>query len=315
MANKMIPAINENELDLEPPVSPRKQWIKEHLTLIYVGAAAILIIAIFFGIRWYNNANHPITKFMAASAKNFNSSFTFELEASENGKTVMTYSGSYEADPGKQNLKAVYNADYGDYTYTGCVYSEDGLRASGSLYDGKWRVRDCTEKVLNFFDFNTDYRAGHFDGASFLRFTDLTSSYSADELNSFMKLFKTRMDGNSPLASLEVTSDDGEKTYTFAIDVGEFFDLVRDKGASIFFSAIDYDAFCALYELNEKSVGRSECTFSYTIDSAGWLTAMDLSVTAGGDSFALSCRFDDFGKTEVEIPTKFYEEIVALQAE
>lgn len=313
MAKKMIPAINESELDVEKPESPRRVWIKEHMTAIYIGAAILLIIAVFVGIRIYNSANHPIAKFMSASAKDFNSSFTFEAEASVDGKTVMSYSGAYEADPSKQNVEVIYDADYGDYTYTGAVYAEGETRVSGSLYDGKWRVRDCSEKVLNFFDFNTDYRAGSFDGASFLRFTELTSQFSAKELNSFMKLFKDRMSGSTALARLTVTSQNGEKTYSFDISVSEFFDLVRDKGASIFFSAIDYDAFCALYELNESAVKSSDCRFSYTIDSKGSMTALSLSLTVGGETYAVSCKIDDVGSTKVDIPRKFFEALVAQQ--
>ena len=168
-------------------------------------------------------------------------------------------------------------------------------------------MRDCSEKVLNFFDFNTDYRAGRFDGASFLRFTELTSRYSSDELNSFMKTFKSRMDGNSSLAELKVITENGSKTYEFEIDVNQFFDLVRDKGASIFFSSIDYDTFCLLYEQNKKSVWRSKCHFSYTINKAGWLSAMTFSMTVDGDEYALRCTMDGFGETSVTIPEAFFD--------
>lgn len=309
MAKKTIPAINESELETEKPISPRRQWIKDHMVVIYFGAAILLIIAVFFGIRAYQNANHPIAKFMAASSKDFNSSFRFDVEAIENGNTVMHYQGAYVADPSKQNLKALYDADYGSYSYMGAVYSEGETRVSGNLYNGKWRVRDCSEKVLNFFDFNTDYRASHFDGASFLRFTGLTSRYSADELNSFMKLFKSRMNGKSELAEAEVASSSDSKVYTFDIDLQEFFDLVRDKGASIFFSAIDYDAFCSLYEMNEDAIRRADCTFSYSINNAGWITEMRLSLTVNGEEYAIKCTMDDFGETEVNLPSAFMEAI------
>lgn len=311
MAKKNIPAINESELDVEKPVSPVRLWIKDHMTAVYIGAAVLLIIAIFFGIRIYNNKNHPITKLMSASAKDFNSSFSFEVEAELNGKPMMKYTGAYEADPGKQNVKVLYEADYGDYQYTGVVYSEGETRLSGSLYDGKWRVRDCSEKVLNFFDFNTDYKAGSFDGASFLRFTGLTSRFSADELNSFMKLFKSRMDGKSELASLEIESDGSDRIYTYDISLSEFFDLVRDKGASMFFSAIDYDSFCALYEANENTVKASRCRFSYTINSGGWMSAMSLTWTVGGEEYSIHCTMDDFGTAKVEIPKEFTQAATA----
>ncbi len=307
MSKKSIPAISEAELDDEKTISMRRMWLKEHRTAIYIGVAILLIIAVFFGIRYYNNVTHPLTRFVKASAKDFNSSFTFALEAQKDGKAVMKYKGAYTADPSKQDLQVIYDADYGEYTYTGAVYAVGDTYISGNLYDGKWRVRDCTDKVLNFFDFNTDYRKGSFDGASFLRFTELTSQYTAGELNRFMELFKNRMDGKNPLASLEITSTGDVKTYSYQIDTTEFFDLVRDKGASIFFSAIDYDAFCALYKLNEKSVAQSECTFSYSINGAGWMTNLRVSLTVGGEVYAVECTMDDFGKAEVEIPEEFFD--------
>ena len=307
MAKKSIPAINESELDTEKPIPRHRVWIREHMFAVCIGAAILLIIAIFFGIRIYKNASHPLTKFMAASAKNFNSSFTFEAEAIQNGKPVMKYTGAYKADASKQNVKAIYEADYGSYTYTGAVFAEGDTHVSGSCYDKQWHVHDCTDRVLNFFDFNTDFKAGRFDGASFLRFTDMTSSYSADELNNFMKVVKSRMDGGSPLAKVDVTTGNGYKTYQYDISLKEFFDLVREKGASIFFSAIDYDAFCALYAANEETVEKAECRFVFTIDSAGWLTDMQLSVKTGDEEFAVECQFSDFGSAEVEIPEAFFD--------
>jgi hypothetical protein len=306
----MIPAINESELEDIQLVSMRRLWLRDHRNHIIVAAAILLFIGLFFGIRAYNNAAHPLTKFMNASAKNFNSSFTFELEAVKDGKTYMSYSGAYKADPSKQELAITYDADYGDYTYVGSVSASDGTYINGSLYEARWRVHDCTEKVLNFFDFNTDYRAGSFDGASFLRFTGLTNSYSADELNRFMKLFKEHMNGNDPLGKVTVTSEGGSKTYVFDISLKEFFDLVRDKGASIFFSSIDYDAFCALYEKNEQNIRDAECTFGYTITDTGYLSELNASVVVGDEDFAVHCTMDGFGVTEPEIYEPFFNTVV-----
>ena len=305
MAKKTIPAIHETELDDEKPMSFRRMWLAEHKVAVFTVAAIVLIALIFFGIRWYNNFSHPLTKFMNASAKNFNDSFSFNVEMEKDGEIYMRYKGAYEANSGKQELKALYDADYGSYAYTGAVFSEGDTRICGNLYDGKWRVRDCTEKVLNFFDFNTDYRGGSFDGASFLRFTGLTSDYNYDELNRFMKIFKDQMNGSTPLASVEITSKDGAKTYSYQIDMTEFFNLVRDKGASIFFSALDYDAFCALYLNNDASIKQSDCHFSYTINSGGWLEEIRLTLTAGGETFSAHCTMDSFGEAQVEIPKEF----------
>lgn len=307
MAKNKKPAVPEAISGPRRPVSLPKLWLRSHLYLIYILAAIVIFVGVFIGIRIYNNANHPLTRFMSASAKDFNSSFTFDLQAEENGETIMAFKGAYQADPDKQELHAVYDADYGDYTYTGAVYSEDNTRVSGSLYKDQWRLQDCSEKVLNFFDFNTDYRSGSFDSASFLRFTDLTSQFNAEELGDFMKTFKNRMDGNDPLAAVTTeTADDGSKTYTYDIDVSEFFDMVRDKGASIFFSAINYDSFCALYELNQKTVNNSALTFTYTVNGDGWLTGFDVTLAIGDSEYAVHCTMDDFGTAEVVIPEEFF---------
>lgn len=295
----------------EKKISVQRQWIKDHMIVIYVAIALILFGIIFFGIRIYNNATHPVTRFMQASAKDFNSSFSFELEAQKNGKSVMAYKGSYQADPAAQNVKAVYEADYGSYTYTGAVYAEGETRINGNCYKGKWRTRDCSEKVLNFFDFNTDYKNGHFDAASFLRFTDLTSQYSPDELNSFMKLIKNRMSGNTSLAKITSESKDGAKTYTCDLDLNELFRMVRDEGASIFHSAIDYENFCAMYELNQQTVRQSECTLTFTVNGDGYMSEFRFELDAGDSDFAVFCKMADFGSAEVEIPDEFFEAEVA----
>lgn len=308
MARKQIPAMNEFELEREDerPISWRRMWLRDHMKAIYIGAAVLLIVAVFFGIRIYNNATHPLTKFMSASSKNFNASFHFDLEAQKDGKTVMKYDGNYRADASKLDISVLYDADYGKYTYQGVVYT-DGEYFGGNCYDGKWRIRNCSEKALNFFDFNTDYKKGSFDGASFLRFTDLTDRYSADELDSFMKLFKSRMDGNSTLAKVTIAESGDQKTYTYDVDMGDFFDLVRDKGASIFFSALDYDAFCAMYKLDEKSVDNASCQFTFTINGGGWLKEFSLTFSVGGEDYAVACTMDDFGTAEVLIPKEVYD--------
>ena len=122
-----------------------------------------------------------------------------------------------------------------------------------------------------------------------------------------MKLFKEQMGGNTDLAALEITSDDSGKTYTYTVSTAEFFDMVRDKGASIFFSSIEYDAFCHLYEHNESVVSDSDCTLSYTINSAGYMTALELSLTAGGEEFAVRTGMTDCGSTKVDVPLEFIE--------
>lgn len=307
VAKRTVPSISAFELEDEKPVSMRRLWLRDHKTALIIIGVILVIVAVFFGIRWYNDFSNPITKFMSASAKNFNSSFSFDVSVKTDNKPVMQYSGDYQADPNKQNLLSTYDADYGSYRYSGVVYSVDEDRVRASLYKDTWHFRDITDKVLNFFDFNTDYRAGHFDGASFLRFTDLTSSYSADELNSFMKLIKSRLSGSSELAELTIENTDGGKTYTYDINTGAFFDLVRDKGASIFFSAIDYDAFVSLYEMNRETAAYSDLTFSFTIDGAGSLSRLALRLNVADTDYAVECTFTDVGKTEVEIPADFLD--------
>ena len=305
VAKRTVPSISAFELEDEKPVSMRRLWLRDHKTALIIIGVILVIVAVFFGIRWYNDFSNPITKFMSASAKNFNSSFSFDVSVKTDDKPVMQYSGDYQADPNKQNLLSTYDADYGSYRYSGVVYSVGEDRVRASLYKDTWHFRDVTDKVLNFFDFNTDYRAGSFDGASFLRFTDLTSRFTAGEVNDFMKLLKSRLSGSSELAKLDIHSSDNGKTYTYDINTGAFFELVRDKGASIFFSALDYDAFVALYEMNRSTAAYSDLIFSFTVDGSGSLSALSLSLSDDDASYAIECTMTDVGKTEVEIPAEF----------
>jgi len=293
------------------PMSLPQMWIRDHMTAFIIFCSAIVIAGIFFGIRYYHNANHPLTKLMKASAKDFNTSFSFHIEARKNGEAIMIYDGVYKGEPSKQKVQAIYDADYGSYTYTGAVYAQGDTRIRGSLYDGKWRIRRCSSKIADFFDFCASARRGKFNSSAFLSFAELSADYSGEELDKFGKTFKQRMASGSELASLEITSDSGGKTYAYEIDLEEFFDLVREKGASVFYNVTDYNDFCDLYDLNEQNIGESGCTLRYTISKSGYLTDFYFAMTAGGDSYELICEMDDFGSAEVDIPDEFFDAEVA----
>ena len=76
---------------------------------------------------------------------------------------------------------------------------------------------------------------------------------------------------------------------------------------SIFFSSIDYDAFCTLYEKNTASVKNSDCTFRFTVNSSGYLSELDFTLTVGEEEYAVHCTMDDFGEAEADIPKAFFE--------
>ena len=75
----------------------------------------------------------------------------------------------------------------------------------------------------------------------------------------------------------------------------------------MFFSSIDYDSFCALYLSNDPSVKQSGCSFTYTINSGGWLEDVRFSIETGGEVYYVHCAMDDFGAAEVDIPEEFFE--------
>ena len=298
--------ISESEAFEEAKANHRREWFRRHRTIIFAGIGLVVVALIVFGIYLYFQHTNPMSRFTASLAKDFSSSFRYEIKVTEDDKPVMSYDGTISVDRDKHDITALYQADYNRYTYTGAVYARGKDNVKGVYYDKKWAIRDCADSVQDFFDFDKDFRAGKFNTGAFLRFTKLTSDYSTDELNKTIGVLKQRLSTDSPIATITTQNVGGGKRYDYTISLYELFSGIKKEGAPIFFRATDYDDFAALFEANKSILENAECTASFETDSAGYLTSFDLTVKSEGKSYGLSCVMSDFSSAEVDIPESFF---------
>lgn len=284
----------------------RRSWLRDHMTLIYIAAGLLVAVLVFFGIKWYNDSNNPLTRFIGASAKDLSTSFTFHITAEKDGSPVMTYAGTARFNPSSQSLSVVYDADYVDYTYRSvlCTDGEDSYK--GNFYQGQWTVSDCTDRVHEFFDFFTDYRSGSFDSGAFLRFTGLNRHLYADELKSFVGKLRSRLSGDSDIATITSAENDGTTVCTYNISFKELLEMIRTQGASIFYTSLSYDKFVERIDRSADRIEDVRCSFTYTINASGYLSAMELSLDTGSSRYAVAFSMTDFGNAEPVIPDGFY---------
>lgn len=299
--------ISESEAFEEAQANYRREWFRAHRTIIFAGIGVVIVALIVFGIYLYFQSTNPMSRFNAALAKDFSSSFHYDIKVTEDDKPVMSYDGAISIDRGKHDITALYQADYNSYTYTGAVYAHGKDNVKGSYYNDKWAIRDCAEGVQNFFDFDKDFRAGKFNTGAFLRFTKLTSDYSTTELNKTIDVLKQRLSTNSTIATINTQNADGGKRYDYTINLYELFLKIKEDGAPVFYRATDYDSFAALFDANKSVLENAECTASFEIDSAGYLTNFNITVKAEGRSYGLSCAMSDFSSAEVTIPESFFK--------
>ena len=295
----------ESEIRREEAENRRREWIKSHLTYIFIGVGVVVVALTVVIIMMYYRSVNPVSRFISAASKDFGTSFDFDVELKEGEKAVMHYQGAISSDRSDHLLTSVYQADYGSYTYTGAVGSVGRKQMRGSLYKDKWTAYDCTERVQDFYDFDRNISSGKFNGGAFLRFTGLTSNYESAEFEAFVSVLMDRLTTDSPIATV-TTSKTAEGTrYDYKIDLNELFNMVKTDGASIFYRSTDYDKFCETYEMNKQNLEASSCTFSYFIDTSGYLTELDAAISTGGVDYALSCRLSNFGSAEVNVPEDF----------
>lgn len=297
----------ESEIIAEQRAAYRREWIRSHIFHIFSVVGVIAVALVFVIIHLYNQSSNPIGKLVSASAKDFGVPFEFRVTVSEDDNAVMTYSGSIDIDSRKHSIRAAYDADYNDYAYKGIVFADRDRSVKGFYYKDKWTVRDCNEQISNFFDFDSDYRAGKFDAGSFLRFTGLTDRYSAEELGSFVSVLKDRLSSDGNLASLTVTKSGSNTEYSYNIDMNAFFELIKAEGASVFLNAEDYNAFAERVGAGSGNIKSTKCVMTYTIDNSGYLTAFILNISAPAHSFSVSCEMSGFNMTVTPIPAEFLE--------
>lgn len=316
---------NQNEsyfqpVDVSEPTTPRREidiieeeiairrraWIKSHMIYIYTAVGIVVVALIFLFIHLYHQGTNPMSRLVSASGKNFSTSFDFDVSLSEDGETVMRYEGAIDVDHADHSIKALYDAVYTDYGFRGVVYADEQNAVKGSYYNGQWTVKDCTDQAQDFFDFDSDYRSGKFDGGSFLRFVGLTSDYSSSELDRFVGILRERLSTNSNVAAITMTKTDDGTVYDYDIDLGAIFEMLVNDGASLFYRSSDYDSFKARYDANVDLIEAASCTMRFTIDPHGYLSTFRLDITVDGTLYTLDCRMDSFG-TDVTIPGDFFE--------
>ena len=284
----------------------RPSWVKEHVPAVIVGTAVIIIAAVIGVIFFMMQKNSPINKFVSASSKTTDASFSFRMEAKYNNNSVMRYEGDVSADDKQQRVEIIYDADMGGYEYTNVIYTKDGLSYSGNYYNGQWTVSDCSTQIRDFFDFYTDYKRGDFDAGSLLRFLNLTSEYSSLELENFWDTLNRKLSTNNAVSNLTVSDNANSSTYTYHPDLEELFDLIIENGGPVFFNASAYNNFTETVENSRDIIKNSDLMMGFTIDAQGYLTNIQFQLETAGDRYEVSCAFENIGGADREIPDDFF---------
>ena len=299
----------EIELIAEEMREQRRSWVRSNITFIYIAAGVLVALLVFLLIRVYNNNTNPISRFISSSGKNLGSSYTFEVTAEKNGETQMSFSGAMKTNTGSQGVDIEYTADYSNYSYQNVVYTNGAVSYKGNYYDGQWTITDCSEKVQEFFDFYNDYKNGKFDGGSFLRFSGLNNRIYSIELNKFMDTIRSRLATDSSIAAITSTKSGKDTMYHYDINLEGLLKLIRERGAPVFYTLPDYNRFLNKLEANVERIQRSKCSIDFTVNSAGNMTDFVLLIDTATDEYKIICKFDNFGRTEPEIPEEFLDTI------
>lgn len=305
----------ESEILEEQAAFRRSEWFRSHMTVIFAVVGVVLVALIVVGILFYSQKANPLSRVLQAASKDFGTKFNYTITLSADDAPAMHYEGSIDSDRGSHQLSAVYQADYGTYTYTGAVTSVKNKAYKGSLYKEKWTIEECTAQTHDFFDFEADFARGEFDGGALLRFLGLTSEFSADELNRFESWFRQRLSTESDIATITSSAVEGGTETTFELQLSELFREIAEEGAPLFYHSSDYDSFKLRYEANKPELERSKCTMRGVVNASGYLSEFSLNVKTVKESYTLDCVMSDFGKAKVELPEAFTDAVSALETD
>ena len=315
-AQQPLRPMTESEFIREQMRQSRREWIARHRTVLYAAVGVVLAMLIFLGIRVYNSYNNPVTWLAQACAKDFDTSFDFDITLSEDGTPSMKYAGSVDFDRSEHTVQAVYDADYGSYTFKGALDADRSRAVKGSLYKDKWYVKDCTDQVKDFFSLDKSLKSGKLDGGALLRFLSLTSEFSSEEIERFSKQLSGLLSSNSTLSTVTASSEDGGTRYDFEIHTDELFRLIAEDGAPLFYHSSDYTAFKERYEANKRELEGKLCKMHYVINPKGYLTEFGIEIEADDVVYALDCDMFGFEEAKVELPAEFLkaeEEFIASE--
>lgn len=301
----------EKDVINEAIAADRREWLRSHMSLLFAAVGVVVVGLIVFFVLMFLRNNNPVRQFSSALYKDFSYPFAYHIQLTKDEQSVMSYDGTIDVDRQQHTVQALYEADYNTYTYTGAVYSDKEHAVKGSFYRDQWMVADCTEMMLNFFGFDSDFRYGGFDCGAFMRFTGLTSDFSIDETAEFINIVKQRLTTNSELATITTEAVDGGMHYRYNVSLDYLFKMVKENGASIFYRSSDYDKFCKNYENNKGVLEKAKCTVDFVIDSAGYMTSLNALIVTQGTSFGMSCTMSDFGNAQVNLPDDFLKTVNA----
>ena len=221
---------------------------------------------------------------------------------------MMTYRGAAKINPSAQSVVIAYDADCKEYTYTNVVYTNGAISYKGNYYNGQWTLSNCTERVQEFFDFYTDYRKGDFDSGSFLRFTELNNLLNSYEFDKFMDTVRSRLSTDSPVATITSSREGDTAVYHYDLNVKELFELIRNQGASIFYTSPDYNNFVARLNANSENIDKASGSLDFTVNGSGYMSSLALRIDTGSDTYDIRAKMDNFGSAEPDVPDAFYEE-------
>lgn len=285
----------------------RRSWLRSHMTAIYIIAGILIAVAVFFVIKGYNDNNNPVSRFLSASSKDVNDSFSFRMTAEKNGEAVMSYSGDVRVDTSAHTVDVAYDAVYTDYEYTDIIHTDGRNSYKGTLYRGGWTVKDDTRQVQEFFDFFHDYNKGSFDAGSFLRFTGLNGYLSSNELGSFLRTLRGRLSADGDIAAITSSRSDDGTTYRYDLNLRELAEMIRSQGAPVFGTATEYNRFVARMDANLAHIDKAKLRFDFTINSDGYLSRFLLDINTGENTYTVRAEMDHFGSAEPVIPEGFLE--------
>ena len=311
--------------DVSKPVRPRKEaelieerlaigrraWLQEHKThfFIAIGIAVVVLFALFIFI--YARSTNPMGRLVHSASKDFGTSFDYHITFSRNDNPYMTYDGAVEVNRGAHTVNAYYSADYVDYTYKGALMTEDNNAFKGSCYQEKWSVEDCTNRAQDFFEFDSDFKRGDFNGGALLRFLGLNTKYSAEELEKLESRFRSRLSASGDYVTIRKTSVEGGTEFVYEIKMNMICESLVEEGAPLFYRSTDYDSFKLLFEANRTELEQANCTMRYVVDSHGYLSEFSLTVETDDELYAMDCEMSNFGTAEVNIPDSFKEAVTA----
>ncbi len=285
---------------------PRRSWLRDHLVPVLIVGVVVLVAAVGAVLYGFLQQNSPVNRFLSASAKDLDTSFSFDLNVSYNDETAMRYTGAMHTDLDHNAVFAKVDAEYPEYTFTNAVVTDAGLSYLGNYYSGQWTVSDCSASVLDFIDFYTDYRRGEFDAAAFLRFFDLTSKYSSEEFGNMIQTLSSTFASSNDISNLRVSATAAGTEYDYTPDMYALLNLISSEGGPVFFKASEYETFSQKVRINEATLRAATGRMRFVIDADGYLREVHLSLSVEDETFALDLLLSGFGASKPAIPDDFY---------